>query len=171
MLCYAAACIGRSLGGSTNRVGAAFCSPVSVQAAPQDLGRTRSMFLRALHHCIHRGYHPFDMRRAVASSIVMVVLAAAILSVAVIASTRSSDDTTELLKLLPNGLPDISGIQTEPATKAQIAAQMKKDGLSLNLFKQVPVSLHDSRSGVSVCNSFAQHSRFIFANTAFAVRI
>ncbi len=67
----------------------------------------------------------------------MVVVVAAILSVAVIASTRESDETTELLKLLPNGLPDISGIQTGPATKAQIMAQMKKDGLSLNLFNQV----------------------------------
>jgi hypothetical protein len=76
------------------------------------------------------------MRRAVASSIA--VLLAAVLSIAVIASSRQADETTELLKLLPNGLPDISGIQTGPPTKAQIMAQMKKDGLSLNLFNQVP---------------------------------
>jgi hypothetical protein len=76
------------------------------------------------------------MRRAVASSIA--VLLAAVLSIAVIASTREADETTELLKLLPNGMPDISGIQTGPPTKAQIMAQMKKDGLSLNLFNQVP---------------------------------
>ena len=76
------------------------------------------------------------MRRAVASSIA--VLLAAVLSIAVIASTREADETTELLKLLPNGMPDISGIQTGPPTKAQIMAQMKKDGLSLKLFNQVP---------------------------------
>ncbi len=35
-------------------------------------------------------------------------------------------------------MPDISGIQVGPPTKAQIMAQMKKDGLSLDLFKQVP---------------------------------
>ena len=75
------------------------------------------------------------MKRAVASSIV--VLLAAIVSIAVIVSSHQTDETTELLKLLPNGLPDISGIQTKPATHAQIMAQMKKDGLSLDLFKHV----------------------------------
>jgi hypothetical protein len=96
------------------------------------------------------------MRRAVASSVIMVVLAAAILSIAVIASTRASDETTELLKLLPNGLPDISEIQTGPATKAQIAAQMKKDGLSLNLFNQVHVRVcHATR------NHFTRRSFFL----------
>lgn len=76
------------------------------------------------------------MRRAVASSIVL--LLAAIVSIAVIASSRQASETSELLKLLPNGMPDISGIQVGPPTKAQIMAQMKKDGLSLDLFKQVP---------------------------------
>ena len=81
-------------------------------------------------------YYPGDMRRAAASGIV--VLVAAIISIAVIASSHQADDTTELLKLLPNGMPDISGIQTGPPTRAQIMDQMKKDGLSLDLFKQVP---------------------------------
>ncbi len=77
------------------------------------------------------------MRRVVASSIVL--LLAAIASIAVIASSRQASETTELLKLLPNGMPDISGIQVGPPTKAQIMAQMKKDGLTLDLFKQVPL--------------------------------
>jgi hypothetical protein len=78
------------------------------------------------------------MRRVVASSIVL--LLAAIASIAFIASSRqASETTTELLKLLPNGMPDISGIQVGPPTKAQIMAQMKKDGLTLDLFKQVPL--------------------------------
>jgi hypothetical protein len=76
-----------------------------------------------------------NMRRAAVSGIV--VLFAAIVSIAVIASTNSADEATELLKLLPNGMPDISGIQTQPATKSQIMAQMKKDGLTLDLFKKV----------------------------------
>jgi hypothetical protein len=80
------------------------------------------------------------MRRSVGSGIV--VLLALIVAVAVIASTQQADETTELLKLLPNGLPDISGIQTQPPTKAQIRAQMKKDGLSIDLFKKVPPPLH-----------------------------
>ena len=80
-------------------------------------------------------YHPGDMRRAAASGIV--VLVAAIFSIAVIASSHQADETTELLKLLPNGMPDISGIQVGPPTHQQIMDQMKKDGLSLDLFKQV----------------------------------
>jgi hypothetical protein len=79
------------------------------------------------------------MRRSVGSGIV--VLLALIVAVAVIASTQPADEPTELLKLLPNGLPDISGIQTQPPTKAQIRAQMKKDGLSIDLFKKVPLRL------------------------------
>lgn len=79
------------------------------------------------------------MRRSVGSGIV--VLLALIVAVAVIASTQPADEPTELLKLLPNGLPDISGIQTQPPTKAQIRAQMKKDGLSIDLFKKVPPRL------------------------------
>ncbi len=68
----------------------------------------------------------------------IVVLLSLILALAVIASSQQADETTVLLKLLPDGMPDISGIQTEPPTRAQIRAQMKKDGLSFDLFKQVP---------------------------------
>ncbi len=76
------------------------------------------------------------MRRSVGSGIV--VLLSLIVALVVIASSQQADESTVLLKLLPDGMPDISGIQTAPPTRAQIRAQMKKDGLSMDLFKQVP---------------------------------
>ena len=75
------------------------------------------------------------MKRALSSGIVL--LLAAIVAVAVITTTRRAEATTELLTLMANGLPDISHIQQTPATPAQIAAQMKKDGLKLDLFSAV----------------------------------
>ena len=115
---------------------------------------TRSPFFRDKTIAIGHGLCSAKMRRSVGSGIVM--LLALIVAVAVIASTQQADETTELLKLLPNGLPDISGIQTQPPTKAQIRAQMKKDGLSIDLFKKVPACLF-------ICLSFLRATAFLLA--------
>jgi hypothetical protein len=115
---------------------------------------TRSPFFRDKTIAMGHGLCSAKMRRSVGSGIVM--LLALIVAVAVIASTQQADETTELLKLLPNGLPDISGIQTQPPTKAQIRAQMKKDGLSIDLFKKVPACLF-------ICLSFVRATAFLLA--------
>ena len=89
-----------------------------------------SLGLPHVLHCI-----AIDMKRALSTGIVL--LFAAIVAVAVISTTHRTEDITALLTLNADGMPDISHIQTGPATPAQIAAQMKKDGLSLHLFSAV----------------------------------
>jgi hypothetical protein len=86
-----------------------------------------------LPHVLHCS--AIDMKRALSTGIVL--LFAAIVAVAVISTTRRTEGITALLTLDADGMPDISHIQTGPATPAQIAAQMKKDGLSLHLFSAV----------------------------------
>ena len=84
------------------------------------------------------------MKRALSTGIVL--LFAAIVAVAVISTTHRSDGITALLTLDADGMPDISHIQQTPATPAQIAAQMKKDGLSLHLFSAVRAPPLQSRA-------------------------
>lgn len=119
------------------------------------------------------------MKRALSTGIVL--LFAAIVAVAVISTTHRSDGITALLTLNADGMPDISHIQTGPATPAQIAAQMKKDGLSLHLFSAVRTPPPTSPSNhlrthfcaappaISINASFCATS-FAFSCVAYALR-